>query len=233
MKQIAFFLLLVVTCAISASFPLDATPYVSGAFNDWAFYAMTETDPDSGVWEFHASGLTPGSQGQYKINDGTWSNTIPEVENSWYYADSNGDVTFTFNMNNISDGWFSSQFRLGLSVDPGTWTLVGDTIGSGWDNSSATGQTMSSLGNGIYSATYTLGAGDNWFKPVVSDTWLGIGSSRGRSVDADNYLLTLEQATDVTVYVDAYNGIMKVETVPEPASFALLGLGALLRRRRG
>jgi hypothetical protein len=231
--------MMLMVCAISAAAWADfaTTPHIAGEFNNWNPGAnmMTETAPGSGIWQYTITGLAPGQGQEFKITQGNWDSNWPE-QNSWYTADANGEVTVTFNANSISDGWLPAQYRLGLSTDPGSWTLVGDymsAIGRGnWNNADPT-QLMTPLGRGIYVITQTLPAGIYNLKPTVTGTWDAIGPTRGRCKDADNSVVTLASETEVTVYVDALNGRMGFGDVdisflfqaynPEPANGAVVG----------
>lgn len=228
-KVCAFLLVFAVGAAVQAD--LITQPYIAGEFNGWApgDIQMIETAPGSGIWEYTITGLAANQWQQFKITPGDWSATVPSA-NSWYNADENGEITITFNTNIVSDGWVKEQFRVTVNTEPGTWSLVGDF--NGWNNADPT-QAMTSLGGGIYAITQTWGPGVYNFKPTWTGTWNAIGTD-GRSVDAWNYYLELTEESEVTVYVDAYSNVIKVDVIPEPATMFLLGLGsvALIRRKK-
>ena len=176
-------------------------------------------DLGGGLWGYTITGLGAGTYQQFKITPGDWSVTAPAA-NSWYSADANGEVTITFNTNTVSDGWLPEQFRVGVSTEPGAWSLVGDY--NGWNNADPT-QEMAPLGGGIYAITQTFAAGNYLLKPTQTGKWDAIGLD-GRSIDAWNYYLELASEAEVTVYVDAFAGTMKVDGVPEPASMGMIAL---------
>jgi hypothetical protein len=228
MKKVCLVLLL---CVVGAAVQADimSQPYITGDFNGWdpGAITMTQIAPGSGIWEYTITGLAPGQYQQFKITPGDWSTTKP-ASNSWYEADALGNVKVTFNTNVVEDGWITKQFRIGVSTEPGGWSVVGDF--NGWNNNDPT-QLMTSLGGGIYEKIQTFASGSYNLKPVWTGKWDGIGTE-GRSVDAWNYNLVLASASQVKVSVDAYGGLMKVEVIPEPATMMLLGLGSLAMLRR-
>jgi hypothetical protein len=224
MKKVCV-ILLVFLVSMSAWGDFATTPYIAGDFNGWnpGDTPMTETSSGSGIWEHTITGLAAGQYQQFKITQGDWDSNFPPA-NSWYTADGSGEVTVTFNANWVDDGWLPEQYRLGLSTDPGSWSVVGDY--NGWNNADPT-QLMNPMGDGIYMLTQTFGAGDYNLKPVVTGKWDGIGT-QGRSTDAWNYYLSLTSEYEVAVWVDALGGTMKVEVIPEPATMVLLGFGSLI-----
>ena len=226
MKRLSVVLLMCVI-GLAAQADLVSQPYIVGDFNGWDPGAIQMNDDGGGLWSYTISGVGAGTYQQFKITDGTWGSTAPS-SNSWYSADASGEVTITFNTNIVLDGWVTEQFRVGVSTEPGSWSLVGDF--NGWNNADAA-QAMADLGGGIYAITQTFVAGDYLLKPVKTGSWDGIGTD-GRSIDAWNYNLSLASDSEVTVSVDAFGGVMKVDVVPEPATMALLGIGALLIRRK-
>ena len=216
-----------------AAVPALADFYNAGDFNGWnpgdPAYMMTETAPGSGVFDL-ALPTTSAGRHEFKVTDGTWGWSHPGP-NSWLFTDANGDVTITFNSNVVNDGWAPDINRLGLNVDPGTWTAVGSF--QGWDNASPA-TAMAPVGGGVYmfdTASMALGAGTYEWKAVVTGSWDSI-SWDARSVNTANMQFTLDAMnTSAELYVDAFTGVVKVEYIPEPASLLGLALLALIRRR--
>jgi hypothetical protein len=226
MKKVCVILLMCVMGAVVQA-DIVSAPMLAGDFNGWDAAANPMNDLGGGLWDYTITGVGAGTYQQFKVTDDTWGSTAPAA-NSWYSADGAGEVTITFNTNVVSDGWLPEQFRVGVSTEPGAWSLVGDF--NSWNNADPA-QAMTDLTGGIYAITQIMAAG-NWnLKPVATASWDGIGTD-GRSIDAWNYNLVLASPTEVTVSVDAFAGTMKVDVVPEPATMALLGLGAMLIRRK-
>ena len=229
MKQ---FLSMVVVAAVLGLAGSASAYFITG---DWSWDAAYQemTDNMDGTFTATLGGFDAGSRHEFKITDGTWDWSFPGP-NSWFYADGSGDITVTFNTNEVLDGWDPTQYRLGLSVDPGAWTIAGSFGPDGdplfWNNANPD-MAMDSLGEGMYMLSKTLAAGYYEWKPVVTGTWDSI-SWDNRSVGTANVSMTLDDEAVVNFYVDSLGGAMRFEVVPEPATMALLGLGALLAIRR-
>jgi hypothetical protein len=212
-------LLLVAALAVSFSVFAQTTPlYVAGDFNGWnaAGNVMTQINP--GVWQVDLTGLSAGRH-EFKVTQGDWNWNYPGP-NSWLYAPAEGNITITYDANTYADGWSPTTQRIGESADPGTWTAAGDF--EGWDNAAGN---MTSLGGGIYE--YTLSTPGTWkWKAVVTGTWDSV-SWDNRSVGTADWTFTVGEGQVANLYVDAFNGVARIDIVPEPSSLAIFGLSGL------
>ena len=88
---------------------------------------------------------------------------------------------------------------------------------------------MSALGGGIYEYEAMIATpGTYAYKAVDTGSWDAIGAD-ARGVNADNLSFTTTSANQlVDFYVNALDGTIRLELVPEPGSAALLGLGGLV-----
>ncbi len=232
MKKVCV-LLLVCVMSVAASAGTIAAPFVAGSFQGWdpGANAMTETAPGSDIWTATFT-VGAGERHEFKITDGTWGLAVPGA-NSWCYADGSGNIVITYDGNTYADGWSTSVDRIGLNVDPASWTIAGSFGGEGlpdWDNAGV-GMQMAAQGGGIYKLTQTLSDGTYYWKGVVTGSWDAIGPD-SRSINSGNAELVVTGTQVVDFYVDALNGTLKAEIVPEPATMLLLGLGSVLAIRR-
>lgn len=243
MKKLSTILAVAIAAIAIAAPAMAAVPSnIAGGFQGWdpGLTPISETFPGSGIYQYTAVGLAPGSEQEFKLTDGTWNNTWLPSGNGWGYADANGNLTISYDFNAYVDGWTATGARISVTGgDPGTWTAVGDwqnqVTGNGnWINNEPL-TAMTSDGGGIYEFSATLTAGWYQYKAVDTGTWQAIGAD-GRSVNANTYWFqtTADDPTAV-MYVDALNGTVKVDLIPEPTTLALVvaGLvGALALRRR-
>jgi hypothetical protein len=229
-------LLLAIVASAALALPSQAAApyYIAGDFNGWnsAGNLMTETFSGSGIWQV---GLNMGTgRHEFKVTDGTWGWNVPGSGNSWLTTDGSGNVTITYDANTYSDGWSPASGRIGVNVDPGTWTAAGDW--QGWNNANPA-TAMTSIGGGIYQYSTYLAVGTYQYKAVNTGTWDAIGAD-SRGINAATASFTVNPGWDLfpTVFsVNALDGSIKVEVVPEPSTFALLGLalaGLVAFRRR-
>ncbi len=207
--------------------PSLADYYVAGDFNGWNAAGNVMTDMGSGVWKVDLN-MTPGRH-EFKVTIGDWSQNWPGSGNSWLFTDPAGNISITFNANDIQDGWRGNWGRMGLSVDPGTWTAVGDW--QGWNNGDPA-TAMAPLGGGIYQYQQALLPGWYQWKAVVTGSWDAIGDDF-RGVNANTTWFEVTAENPIAVFeVNALDGIERVYTIPEPASLLLATLGGLALRRR-
>ncbi len=219
------FLGVLALCALLAT-PALADYYLAGDFNGWSAAGNIMTDMGGGIWQTTLNNV--GGRHEFKVTMGDWSQNWPGSGNSWFIGDGAGNVTVTFNANDVQDGWRGNWGRLGTSTDPGTWTAVGDW--QGWNN---TGNAMAAQGGGVYKYSQTLAPGWYQWKAVVTGMWDAIGDDF-RGINANTTWFEVTAANPTAVFeVNALTGVERVYTTPEPATLGLLLLGGfgLLRRR--
>lgn len=210
---------------LAAACPAGAARYLAGEFNGWDAAGNLMTDNGDGTYTATLTGLLAGGRYEFKITDSTWDWNYPSA-NSWFFADSSGRITITFNENIVEDGWQPAQNRIGLSTDPGTWTIAGSF--QGWNNANPA-TAMTPIGGGIYLLEQTLDPGEYKWKAVVTGSWDSI-STDTRSVGTADATLTVDPGEEnVRFYVDALTGVVGVNVEvrrpdrahdPDPENFA-------------
>jgi hypothetical protein len=186
--------------------PVQAAYYVAGTFNGWNAAGQMMTDNGDGTYTAKVAGLVPGSRHEFKITQGTWDWNYPPA-NSWLFADASGGVTITFNTNTVSDGWLPATNRIGLSTDPGNWTIAGSF--QGWNNANPA-TAMTPLGAGFYRLTQTLSPGTYYWKAVVTGSWDSICTDTRSVGTADATLNVTAGNEEVKFYVDALLGVVGI-----------------------
>ena len=188
------------------------------------------TDMGGGIWSANLSGLTPSTEYQFKVNEGDWNWFSPYDPNqgnpnSWFYTDGSGNAAISFDLNSYADGWTVNQYRIGESVDPGAWTAVG--AWNGWNNADAT-SVMTSIGGGIYELQKIIATpGFYGFKATETGGWDYQVGADGRNINASELTFTTTTANqEVDMFLNAVNGTIQLDVVPEPSGLLLFGLSS-------
>jgi hypothetical protein len=219
LKQIILALAIV---SLTTTPALTQTYYARGDFNGWAGtdYPLLPSGNGSSVT---ISGLTPGNGYEWKVTTDDWSSNFPG-SNARSIADAGGNLTLHFYPGTAGDGWNPAENRVGYD-DPGHgWDVIGSF--NGW--SSPIGL-MDAQGNGLFTLEYVVAdPGLYEFKFRKEGDWgVSIGGDFGNA--AGNASLTTVAPNEIILFeLDLVNGRWQTTVVPEPGTYALLGLGGAL-----
>ncbi len=211
----------------------------NGGGDAWNDLTNQMEDQGSGYYTKTISGLTPGTNYEYKIARTDWSQQAP-TSNGQVSADASGAITFHFwEATSWTDGWEPDTTRRVGFVDPGLygWELMGDFPGNGWGGGAA--WHLTSEGEGVYRVEATLAqittSTGYQFKFRKTDDW---SISLGAGFGSDNATTGPLAAGTYAFELDLPNGRWKISpvvvgasdlgAVPEPSSAVLLVLGAMI-----
>ncbi len=213
----------VLAFAIMASTAMAQPYYVAGSHQGWDPNPPTPEMVDmGGYYQSTLTGVT--GEFEYKVSTAGWGSSWPTAGNVKGLATGDYNVYY-YPEANPNDGWLPNEPRVGYD-DPGYgWVIMGSF--NGWGSAVAT---MVDQGGGVFHANFTVEfAGDYELKFRKTDGWeLSVGNGFGPS----NIPYHVDNDGD-TVYLALDVGNGRYSLTPEPATLALLGLGAfaLIRRR--
>ena len=210
--------------------------YVRGGFNGFGL-ANQMTDQGGGNYTATVTGLTAGTDYEYKVANAEFTQSFPG-SNGKVRADASGEAHFNFyQLQNPTwgDGWSPDNVsRVGYQDhNQFDWELAGDFNGYG----GGAAWFLTDQGNGLHTGQFALDAGTYGYKFRQQGSWdTSIGDNFGNA--AANNSITVAANGDLWNFeLDLPNGKWRAyhpamvgsgAAVPEPASIALVLLGALL-----
>lgn len=211
--------------------------------------AYKMSDLGGGIYgiDINPGGPGPGAYGKFewKVSDGTWSNTAPAntPDNAYGRAPTTATLGLRVDFNQYNDGYVPDKGVNGqngvLYTIPKVWdgavkvTLVGDF--NGWNNTDVTYEVKddgvapdAAAGDGIYSGQFTFAPGTYnflvlpWFDSS-GGVWDIKLSVRGISAGG-NLQMVVPSSDPMQVFVDTNKGRVKVQSAAPPAPISALSL---------
>jgi len=222
MRNSATFVLGLIAVSLTAITTAQGQYYLAGDFNGWNSTANPLVDNGNGSFSLTIAG-TPSANIQWQVVTADWSFKAPG-DSGLTVFNAAGQFSVNYFPGPFADGRSPTANRAGFQ-DPGLfgYEIMGDFSGN-W----ATPVAMSSLGNGVYSATYSIAsAGAHEFKFRKAGDW---GISLGDDFSNWNHNCTVATALDnqeVQFQLDLPNGRWQAVPVPEPSALGFLTCGAL------
>jgi len=239
-----FLLSLVFTSLLALSAKADI--YIAGSYQGWSPATGTVmSDLGGGIYGVTISGLTAGSQHEFKILDDlggskAWGNPEWTVDNNWFTVGSSGNITVRLNTNIGSTGQNNSN--VGISSEGWTPQLVGDFMneagGAGDWNPANPIFNMSGAGANVWEKTLTIStAGTYQVKVTDGSGWDRQYGNGGFWANPGTYSFTTTTANEQVLF--SFNSLtpnINITSVPEPGFLGLMtaagGLVFAARRRR-
>jgi hypothetical protein len=234
MKKLGVFVTAAAMAVLLLTLSARGDFFSPGIPNGWDFNTpMTETFGGSGIWEYTWTGTLDNPTTFDILSEaGNWDSKVHPAGNQWVTPDGSGGNTLILDTNAVGDGWFPDVNRVKVvSESVTTWTAVGDwqnQIGGGdWDNANVN-TAMGDLGGGIFGFTATLAPGTYQYKATKTGSWDAIGID-SRNVNSGNLeFTTTASLNQAEMLVNVFDGTVRVNVIPEPATLGLLVGGSLL-----
>ena len=219
--------------------------YARGSFNNFDT-SLQMVDQGGGHFTATVTGLTAGTDYEYKIAHSDFSGAVPG-SNGKVRADASGEINFHFyelDAPSWNDGWNpANASRVGYEDhDLYNWEIVGAF--NGWPNTNDSNYSLTDQGSGLHTGTFTFATAGTYeykFRHITSDQTLdpawntSIGDNFGNA--AANNSFTVANANDMwTFELDLPNGrwraigpvVAASAAVPEPGTLVLVMFGVML-----